>query len=248
MTTENGMKLELPLVRALKKSGVLAEILREKILSEELREGDSLPSEKEMVESTGISRASVREAISLLEAEGLVRTRPGRNGGATVHKPDAQIMVRPIELLIRGRKLPFHSIIETREALEPAGAQLAALYRTDGDLEKLDALCELLESDIENVKSYLDVNMKWHMAVMQASHNELMIGFIHALSNIIYSATDIEEFNSLESRWAVARVHRKVVEAIRARDVDAARRRMERHVQAYSQAVAPHAPSKIAIE
>lgn len=83
----------------------------------------------------------------------------------------------------------------------------------------------------------------------QAQENmKKMIGFITALSNVIYTATDIEEFNSLESRWAVAKVHRKVVEAIRDKDDAAARRRMERHVQAYSKAVAPHAPSKITIE
>lgn len=248
MDTDNVAKLDLPMVHTPRKSGVLAQILREKILSDELHEGDSLPSEREMVESTGISRASVREALSLLEAEGLIQTRAGRNGGATVHKPGAQIMARPIELLIRGQKLPFRSIIETREALEPAGAQLAATYRTDQDLETLEQLCSLLEDNLDDVKGYLDANMKWHMAVMEASHNDLLIGFMNALSNIIYAATNIEDFNSPETRLAVAKVHRRVVAAIRDGDPSAARRRMERHVQAYSSEVAPHAPSKIIIE
>lgn len=86
------------------------------------------------------------------------------------------------------------------------------------------------------------------MAVMEASHNELLISFMHALSNIFYAATDIENFNSPESRQAVARVHRRVVDAIRSGDPEAARRRMERHVQAYSERVSQYAPSGINVE
>lgn len=240
--------LELPVVEMPKKANILADILREKILGEELREGDSLPSEREMMASTGLSRSSVREAINLLEIQGLVKTRPGRNGGSVVSKPRTEIMVEPIELFIRAKRLPFRSLTEVRESLEPAGARLAALNRVEHDLEKLDLLCDQLEENIHDVTAYLDINMQWHMAVMEASHNELLFGFMKALSNTLHAATDLEEFNSQESRQIVARVHRKIVEAIRDQDGDAAKRRMERHVQAYSVEVAPHAPGKIVVK
>ncbi|WP_051383638.1 FadR/GntR family transcriptional regulator [Bradyrhizobium sp. WSM3983] len=240
--------LDIDVIQTPKKSGVLAAMLREKILSDELREGDALPSERELVERTGISRTSVREALSLLEADDLITTRPGRNGGAVVQKPRPAIMTRPIQLLIRGRRLPFQAIIETREALEPNGASLAAIHRTDDDLERMEHACLELESSLNDVSRYLKANTKWHLAVMQASHNDLLIGFMLAISDVMHAATDIDEFNTAESRLAVAKAHRRVMDAILRQDSAAARRRMERHVVAYSKQIAPHAPVNISLE
>ncbi|UWU67968.1 FadR/GntR family transcriptional regulator [Bradyrhizobium sp. NC92] len=240
--------LEIDVIQTPKKSGVLAAMLREKILSDELQEGDPLPSERELVERTGISRTSVREALSLLEADDLITTRPGRNGGAVVQKPGPAIMTRPIQLLIRGRRLPFQAVIETREALEPSGASLAAIHRTNDDLERMERACLELESSLEDVSRYLKANTKWHLAVMQASHNDLLIGFMLAISDVMHAATNIDEFNTPESRLAVAKAHRRVMDAILRQDAAAARRRMERHVVAYSKQIAPHAPANISLE
>ncbi len=240
--------LEIELIQTPKKSGVLAAMLREKILSEELREGDPLPSERELVEKTGISRTSVREALSLLEADDLITTRPGRNGGAVVQRPRPTIMTRPIQLLIRGRGIPFQAVIDTREALEPSGASLAALHRTDEDLERMERACLELETSLENVSRYLKANTKWHLAVMEASHNDLLIGFMLAIADVMHAATNIDEFNTPESRLAVAKAHRRVMDAIVSQDAPAARRRMERHVVAYSKQIAPHAPANISLE
>jgi len=235
-------KIELLPLYAPKTCDVFADILREKIMAGELQDGDSLPPERVMVERTGISRASVREAIRLLEADGLIRTRAGRNGGAVVHQPNANIMVRPIELLLRGQRIPFRSVLETREAIEPASAGLAATYRTDEDLKILDAICSKLENEIEDEKQFLNNNLDWHMAVVAASHNELLIGFVKALSKTIHAATDVEDFNSLDSRKDVSKVHMKITDAIRSGDAAAAKRRMERHVNAYSERVLKYAP------
>lgn len=239
--------LEITPIQTPRKGNVLAEFLREKILSNKLREGDLLPSERELVEKSGISRGSVREALSLLEADSLITTRPGRNGGATVRRPGPTIMTKPVQLLIRGRQLPFQSVVEIREALEPSAARLAAQHRTVDDLQAIEAACEELEANLSDVDSYLRANMKWHMAIVNASHNDLLIGFMTALVDVIHAATKIEEFNTPESRTAVARAHRRITDAIRSGDADAAKRRMERHVTAYSEKVTPLAPETIAI-
>ena len=73
----------------------------------------------------------------------------------------------------------------------------------------------------------------WHVQVVRASHNELLIAFIGAISQSVYVATDLEGFNSVEVRNAVIRAHRRVMDAIEARDGGAAARRMDRHVAAY---------------
>ncbi len=239
--------LDIAPIQTPRKGNVLADMLREKILSNKLREGDQLPSERELVERSGISRASVREALSLLEAEKLISTRQGRNGGATVRRPVPAIMTRPIQMLIRGRQLPFSAVVEIREALEPSAARLAALHRTEEQLRAIETACDELEANLSDVDAYLKANMRWHMSVVEASQNDLLIGFMTALVDVIHEATKIDELAKPENRTAVARAHRRVTDAIRSGDGDAARRRMERHVIAYSEKVTPLAPAQIAI-
>src|SRR5436190_8995809 len=74
-------------MRIPKGSELLARQVREAILGGDLAEGDMLPSEKDLMVQMGLSRATVREGLRLLEAEGLITTRPGRGGGATVQRP-----------------------------------------------------------------------------------------------------------------------------------------------------------------
>ena len=82
---------------------------------------------------------------------------------------------------MRGRQIPFQSVVEIREAIEPIGARLAALNRTADDLRRIEDICERLEARLGSVKDYLAENLKWHVAVIEASHNELLIGFMRAL-------------------------------------------------------------------
>ncbi|MFF0081775.1 FadR/GntR family transcriptional regulator [Streptomyces canus] len=70
-----------------KASDVLAAEVRERILSGELPEGSALPPERQLVEQTGLSRATVREALRILEVEKLLRIRPGRGGGGVAPPP-----------------------------------------------------------------------------------------------------------------------------------------------------------------
>jgi DNA-binding FadR family transcriptional regulator len=105
---------------------MLADQLRETILSGEISEGESLPPERELVTQTGMTRGAVREALRLLAVEGLVQTRHGRLGGNVVTLPGNESMANAITLFVRGRKLPLRTLQETREAVEPALARSTA--------------------------------------------------------------------------------------------------------------------------
>src|SRR6202171_3851272 len=121
-----------------KASDVLARELRERILSGELTEGTALPAERELVKQTQMSRATVREALRILEVQNLVRVRAGRAGGAFVQRPTTKSMANSVTLMIRGQKIKLADLMETREALEPFCAELAARNRTDDELAVLD--------------------------------------------------------------------------------------------------------------
>jgi len=229
-----------------KASSVLAEHLRESILTGKLEPGALLPTERDLADKAGLSRTSVREALRMLEVEGLVSTRAGRNGGSVAQIPSHGALEKAIHLFIRGQRVRFQSILETREAIEPASARLAALRRTEDDLATLQAAQDRMGAGIDDLQAFLATNLEWHMAVVVASHNELMIGFMRAISAVILTSTDIAGFNSPAVRAAVLRAHGRVLDAIRSGDADGAHRRMARHLGAYVAEVADQAPAAVA--
>jgi len=218
-----------------KASDVLANELRERILSGEYPEGTPLPPERGLVVQTRMSRTTVREALRILEVQGLIRIKAGRAGGAFVQKPGEESIASSLDLLIRGRQLRLASVHETREAIEPSCARLAALHRTAGDLQRLEAANEAIAAG-DDLADFLRANVDWHIAVATAGHNEILTGIMMALSRAIYTATNNEGFVNDEVRAITVRAHRSVTRAIRERDADAAVRRMTRHVHSYAAA------------
>jgi GntR family transcriptional repressor for pyruvate dehydrogenase complex len=221
-----------------KASEVLASQLRERILSGELAEGVSLPAERDLVIQTQMSRATVREALRILEVQNLVRVKAGRAGGAFVQRPTTKSMASSVILLIRGRRIKLVDLMETREALEPFCAELAARNRTDEDLTELDRANEAIADLEADLEQFLQTNLDWHVGVAVASHNELLIGLMTALSQAIYAGTKNPDFIDTEVRAVTSRAHRAITTAIRDRDALAAGRRMRRHVHSYAAAVA----------
>lgn len=231
-----------------KAADVLAEKMREKILKGDFGVGMEFPSERDLSEQTGVSRATVREALRILEGEGLIEIRQGRKGGSSVVRPTTAQIERSVGIFIRGQRLRQDAVLETRCAIEPAAARYAAEHRTEEDLENLERCHQRVEeaSRAADISAYIEANLDWHVQVVRASHNELLIAFISAVSNSVYVQNGTENFSSPKVRDEVMRAHRRVMDAIRDQDGDAAARRMGRHVQAYidsvSQARAPHPP------
>src|ERR1700758_2460571 len=142
-----------------KASDVLAGELRERILTGELAEGDSLPAERELVKQAQMSRATVREALRILEVQNLVRVKTGRTGGAFVQRPTTKSMANSVTMLIRGRRIKLVDLMETREALEPFCAQLAARNRTEDDLSKLERANEAIANTDADFAQFLQANL-----------------------------------------------------------------------------------------
>ncbi|MCW2542444.1 MAG: GntR protein [Frankiales bacterium] len=216
---------------------LLAEQLRERILSGELTEGTALPPERDLVTQTRMSRTTVREALRILQVQGLVRIRAGRNGGAFVQRPGQESVASSVGLLIRGHRIEFAALLETREAIEPVCAQLAARHRTDEDLAVLASANAVIADPGSSLADFLQANVDWHVAVATATHNQLIAAFMMALSRAIYASTENEAFVDADVRRVTARAHRSIGEAIIKRDPAAAVRRMNRHIHSYAKAV-----------
>lgn len=219
-----------------KASDVLADHLRQQIRDGTLAEGAALPVERELAATVGLGRQTVRDALRVLEIEGLVVTRAGRAGGSFVRRPDAGTLERNLHALVSGRGVRFRSLLETREALEPAAARLAALHRTAADLTLLDEAAHRLAST-DDVPTFLQGNADWHVAIATASHNEIIEAVVSSLSRVILRSTDIDEFNSEATMAVTVKAHDRILAAIRAGDGDRAAAAMAKHVHTYRELV-----------
>jgi len=222
-----------------KSSDALADSLRERILAGHYAEGASLPSERDIVGETGLGRGSVREALRVLEVEGLIQTKPGRHGGAFTKRPDESGLSRFVSLFVRGRRVPIRALLEARMTIEPSLAYFAALNRTAEDAAALTAACTAMEAEPDEA-TFGRLNLGWHYAIAAASHNELLVAFLASISSAIAQESDAHAraFEARELagiRTAVIRAHRRITDAVIRGQADAAKRRMERHLSAYAQ-------------
>jgi DNA-binding FadR family transcriptional regulator len=242
-------RLNVGPVKATKSYDALADALRERILTGDFTEGAPLPSERDIVGETGLGRGSVREALRVLEVEGLIRTKSGRYGGAFAARPDESGLTRFVSLFVRGRRVPIRALLEARSTIEPSLAFFAAQNRTPDDARALEEACSALEATFDGA-AFGRLNLAWHYCVANASHNELLVAFLTSIASAIARESDahakvFEGTVFPEVRSAVIRAHRAVTDAVVRGDAAAAKRRMERHLHAYAATIADAQPGDV---
>jgi GntR family transcriptional repressor for pyruvate dehydrogenase complex len=222
----------MPRITVPKPHVVLANQLRDSILKGEIPEGQSLPSERDLVEQTGLTRGAVREALRTLSVEGLVQTKQGRFGGNIVTLPGQDSLAAAVNRYVHGRRIPLRSLQETRDVLEPYLARLAAERRTPSQMDELRSLHAELVGAADNFHSFALANVRWHNAVAQASGNELLSSLLLSISHGVQVATTAEEYDTPETRCQVMAIHGRVNAAIESRDGEAAEKAMRQHMVA----------------
>ncbi|HJT95381.1 MAG TPA: FCD domain-containing protein [Mycobacterium sp.] len=127
-------------IHSVKKAQLVALELRRMVIDGELRDGEYLPTQLVLQNQLGVSRATLREAIRLLEADQLLEVRPGSRSGPRVRVPGREIVVRPAELLLEMSHATIADIMVARRELEPAAASLLAEVGTPSDFDELERL------------------------------------------------------------------------------------------------------------
>ena len=190
-----------------------------------LRAGDKLPGERELAERLGVSRASVKQAIVVLEVQGLVESR---HGGGTYLRADRLAVETVDEMMARRRRLP--EVLEAREALETKLAELAAQRRTDEDLAAMDAALEHMAAEIEDGGYGIEGDRRFHEAITAAARSGLLAEFMRSISVQIAESRN-ESLRQPERPHQSMAQHRAILEAIRAGDPDRAAEAMRTHVR-----------------
>lgn len=216
-----------------KASEVLAGRLRDLIIEGRIAPGAYLPSERDLVVESGLSRTSVRDALRVLETDGLISTKVGRTGGSMVTLPGRASVARSVEVFVRTHGIRLESLLECRVAIEPTLARLAARHRTQAQLDEITAIHATFVASVDDVPRYKTINLDWHLAIARASGNEPLIALMEAVSMPIRDAMDYRHVTTPELRVGAVKAHTVILKAIAEQDGDAAFKRMERHVSAY---------------
>ncbi|MEV1083781.1 FadR/GntR family transcriptional regulator [Streptomyces sp. NPDC050211] len=190
-----------------------------------LKAGDRLPPERDLAQRLGVSRASVKQAIVVLEVQGLVEAR---HGGGTYLVRDS-LDVEPVEKLVeRRRRLP--DVLDAREALETKLAELAAERRTEDDLTAMRQALAHMAEEIEHGRPGVDGDRLFHAAVTAAAHSSILAEFMRSISDqIAESRTESLRQPGRPTRSYAQ--HEAILDAITDRRPAAAAAAMRRHVR-----------------
>jgi len=189
-----------------------------------LTPGEKLPPERELSAQLGVSRASVRQALVVLEVQGLVEVR---HGEGTILRHTAPNRAVVAALQTHERRL--RDVHDAREALEVKIAELAALRRTDADLEVIDEALEFMAGEVDAGDRGLTGDERFHHAVTEAAHSPVLEALMQDISDAIRE-TRIESLSQPGRPRKSLRSHQKIAEAIRAGDGRAAARAMRAHI------------------
>ena len=215
-----------------KAARIVADALRERILTKEVETGSHLPSAETLLEEFGVSRATLREALNVLESEGLVRLRRGPGGGAIVTAPDGLAIMRSLDSLLRFEGTTVEQVMQVRLVVDPLAARLAAVHADAADLERIGLSVERQRRPdvIGSHEQWFQENLHFHWAIAAASHNPLVRVLSESLHNIVLTGGLPVDFEAEERRGSVTD-HAAVYERIAARDPDGAADRLRRHLE-----------------
>src|ERR1700749_1697474 len=163
---------------------LLAEAIADGIVGRGLRPGDRLATEAEMIADYEVGRATLREALRVLEAQGVIEIRVGAGGGPFVARPDAHRLARMLSLLLRMSDVTLREVLDARLIVEPALAGQAASLRDDEHVAALRANQAALEKSARGSEEFLRVNEEFHTLAADASKNRPLAALWKALSAI----------------------------------------------------------------
>jgi GntR family transcriptional repressor for pyruvate dehydrogenase complex len=216
-------------VKPEKAAQVVARQIKQAVLSGELNVGDKLPAERELIEQFGYSRSVIREALRLLEDDGLIRLQAGRNGGAVITNPDTTQIMSNIDMLLRLQQTGLGEVHEAQRLIEPIVVQLAIARATAEDFARIRETIELIEAHPTDIELVRVQSNRFHTLLGEATKNNVVSIVAGIVRQII---VDFKYEGSEKEALEIARIHRRILDAIEAKDVEAAVRRSLRHIDA----------------
>jgi GntR family transcriptional repressor for pyruvate dehydrogenase complex len=197
------------------------------IREQELRPGDKLPPERDLARMMDVSRPVLREALRALALMRVVDIRQG--AGTYITSLEPQNLISHLDFVFSKDSVAMVQLLEARRVIEAGNVRLAARRVTDVDLDGLEALVRSLAACVDDPDRFSELDIAMHVAVCAAADNFLLLQFMNILSSL--GRVSRERTGGLRTvRQAALRDHRRILNALRAHDPDAAERAMLRHL------------------
>ena len=199
-----------------------------------LRPGDRLPAERELAAQIGVSRPTVRAGLRALAAMGVVRARHG--SGTYIPDGPPALGTEPLSFLAALHGFTREEMYEARRILEVGAAGLAADRASADQIATLAEEVTSLFATIPEPERFLVHDISFHRAVAAASSNPIVASLVEMVSALYYESRRATAARASESDLRdAAEMHRRIYQAIRARDAEGARRAMHAHLVQASQ-------------
>lgn len=208
----------------------IVEQLKAMITKGELEPGDKLPSEREMAESLGVSRASVREALTTLEAIGILEIKPGE--GTFVRQTSHAETFAPLALVLAVERNPEAQMMEVRRVLETEMAALAAERANEEDIHKIEVILEQFKNT-HTTQEAVEADLRFHFAIAEATQNTILLRLMNTVADLMHHTFRSKReqlYASPNMSQQINQEHEAIYLAIRDRNPQAARQKMLAHI------------------
>jgi len=230
------MAVELKPIKTRKIYEEIIDQLKQLIVSGQLKPGDRLPSERDLVESLRVSRASIREALSALEMMGLLEVRSGEGTYVRELKPES--VVEPLSWMLSMEKGTVLELLEVRKILEVQAVGIAAERITEDDLTKLDSALNEMIRDLQNSDGGEKSDLLFHFTITRATHNKILIRLMDTISDMMkhmLKSSRAELYKGKYTPELLLEEHMRIFDAIKSRDSELARLQMLKHLEGVEQ-------------
>lgn len=214
-------------IQARRVSQIVAAELRARILRGEYDNAAGVPPEPEFAQQLGVSRYHLREALRLLEQDGLVDVRPGRNGGIFLTVPQDDALSRTFAGILSRKATTLADLFMARLVIEPSAAEIAATAATNEDFANLHGWLDKQEA---TTRYEPELNSQFHIAVTAAAHNDTLLLMMRSVESLIRGLDRAAGGSLALDAVEPHRAHRAIVRALEARDGSRARDALRLHL------------------
>lgn len=224
-------------VRIVRASDEVVRQIKTRIFGGQLAPGDQLPPEKDLTKQFALSRITIRDALRVLESQGLIEIRVGARGGAFVATPSPQWVTESLTNMLRLQRTSIRQLVEARLVVEPQVAALAAQRATARDLRAMaQAIANARAGRRARDPYFIPHSVAFHMALAEAAKNQVLLFAVSSFRTLFHEAVArLLPADGMARRAIVD--HQKILEAINARDAERARRLVYAHVSYFAQRV-----------
>jgi GntR family transcriptional repressor for pyruvate dehydrogenase complex len=219
-----------PEFEIVRRNKVYEEVARqiERVILKKLQPGDKLPSERELAETLGVSRSSIRDAIRSLELMGMVEPRQG--AGTIVREISSESLANPLANVLKHKVELVSELLDFRMMLEPPLAARAAKRVSPEELAEMEEILQRQQEKQSRGESAVPEDTEFHYSIALASGNSVVLKVLDIVMDLLRATRERSLQRAGRPQRSLAG-HRRILAALKRHDAEGAKAAMRRHIE-----------------